>query len=240
MSQLLIIEDDPDIVDLVALNISDTGLGLESAADGAEGLRKLQERPYSLLLLDWNLPGLSGIEICRQIRGVDQLLPIIMLTSREEEIDRVTALELGVDDYIVKPFSTRELNARIVALLRRSRIASTNRTLGAPAEGESATLCFGELTIDPGIRRVLRANCEIELSKREFDLLYFLAKSPGRPYTREQILNNIWGYHSTGYQRVVTVCIANLRKKLEIDPNKPVYLETVRGIGYRFALSRTA
>ncbi len=228
----LIIEDDPDIVDLVSLHISDTGLTLESAFNGTEGLRKIFENDYSVLVLDWNLPGLSGIEICRRLRQSGRYLPIIMLTSRTEVIDRVTALEIGVDDYLVKPFHIRELNARIVALLRRSRIISEKQ--GQTEEETSAPLRLGELHIDRNTRRVQKNGKEIELTSKEYDLLVFLAERAGRPYTRDQLLERVWEYESSGYAKVVTIYIARLRAKIEDDPENPFYLETVRGVGYRF------
>jgi DNA-binding response OmpR family regulator len=205
MKRILIIEDDRDIVELVRYNLANEGFQVSSANDGSTGLSTLKKTPPDLLLLDLMLPKLSGLEICREIRRDDSLnrLPILMLTARGEEADRVVGLEMGADDYVTKPFSPRELLARVKALLRRAE---------PPADAPRT----------------------IEIGKLEFRLLYYLASRPNRVFTRDQLLDAVWGTDRFVTPRSVDVYVRRLREKIESDPENPLYLKTVRGAGYLF------
>lgn len=226
---LLIIEDDPDIVDLVKINIQDIGLTLDSATNGVDGLEKATESKYSLIILDLMLPELDGMEVCKRIRANDDHTPILMLTAKSEELDKVLGLELGADDYLTKPFSIRELLARIKAILRRVEV---DTQVGS---GEFETIQFGDLSIDLEKRKVSLAKVTVELTAKEFDLLSLFAKHPGRTYTRQELLDLVWGYQFEGYDHTVNSHINRLRSKIEADPSNPVYLRTVWGVGCRFA-----
>jgi phosphate regulon transcriptional regulator PhoB len=226
MKRILIIEDDRDIVELVRYNLVNEGFQVSSAGDGSTGLAQIKKTPPDLLLLDLMLPKLSGLEICKEIRRDASLnrLPILMLTARGEEADRVVGLEMGADDYVTKPFSPRELVARVKALLRRAEPpAETARTIEA-----------GKLEIDPASYRVTRAGKPVVVSTLEFRLLYYLAARPNRVFTRDQLLDSVWGTERFVTPRSVDVYIRRLREKIEADPEHPVHLKTVRGAGYMF------
>ncbi len=228
---VLIIEDDRDIADLVAANLADMGLHSVRAPDGATGLHKALEERYALVILDIMLPRLDGLSVCTRIRARDPRVPILMLTARTEELDRVLGLEIGADEYITKPFSVRELMARVKALLRRSRV---------PREGEGGAqqpelITVGDLSMDFSRRRVARGARVIELTVTEFDLLALFARNPGRTYSRAELLDLVWGYRFEGYEHTVNSHINRLRAKIEEDPSRPRYLRTVWGVGYRFA-----
>jgi len=224
--RVLIVEDDKDIVELVRYNLEKEGYQTAVAADGLTALSTLRRTPPDLVLLDLMLPKLPGLEVCREIRRDQTLnrLPILMLTARGEEADRVVGLEMGADDYVTKPFSPRELVARIKALLRRTEPAG---------DAEKAVECRG-LHVDPASYRVMRAGKPIALSTLEFRLLYFLARRPDRVFTRDQLLDAVWGTDRFVTPRSVDVYIRRLREKVEADPEKPEYLKTVRGAGYIF------
>jgi len=226
---VLIIEDDRDIADVVALNLRDLGLHAERATDGAAGLQKALENEYALVILDLMLPRLDGLSVCSRIRAKNPLLPILMLTAKSEELDRVVGLEIGADEYVTKPFSVRELMARVKALLRRSRAGHEE------AAGKPVTVTLGELSVDFQKRRVTRAGSLVELTVKEFDLLALFVRNPGRTYSRTDLLNLVWGYQFEGYEHTVNSHINRLRGKIENDPGSPRYLRTVWGIGYRFA-----
>jgi phosphate regulon transcriptional regulator PhoB len=227
MNRILLIEDDRDIVELVRYNLEADGFVVSTMSDGAKGLSVVKETPPDLLLLDLMLPGMSGLDICRELRKDPAFnsLPILILSARSEETDRVTGLEIGADDYVTKPFSIRELCARVRALLRRSK-----RTVSA----ERVIEC-GPLTIDPNSYRVSHTGRLIPLSVLEFRLLYYLATNPGHVFTRDQLLDAVWGSESLVTPRAVDVCVRRLREKLETDPENPCLLSTIRGAGYRFA-----
>ncbi len=229
MKRILIIEDDRDIVELVRYNLANEGFQVNSAGDGATGLAQIKKTPPDLLLLDLMLPKLSGLEICKEVRRDTSLnrLPILMLTARGEEADRVVGLEMGADDYVTKPFSPRELVARVKALLRRAE---------PPTETVRA-IEAGKLEIDPASYRVLRAGKPVTLSTLEFRLLYFLASRPDKVFTRDQLLDAVWGTERFVTPRSVDVYIRRLREKVEADPENPVHLKTVRGAGYMFERS---
>jgi phosphate regulon transcriptional regulator PhoB len=226
MKRVLLIEDDRDIVELVRYNLEREGFQVAAATDGATGLAQVRKTPPDLLLLDLMLPKLSGLEICREIRRDQSLnrLPILMLTARGEEADRVVGLEMGADDYVTKPFSPRELGARVKALLRRTE--PTNET---PRVIESRGL-----TIDPSSYRVMHDGRPVTLSTLEFRLLYYLATRPNRVFTRDQLLDAVWGTERFVTPRSVDVYIRRLREKVESDADHPAFLKTVRGAGYLF------
>lgn len=227
--RLLIVEDDPDIAELVQVNLTDAGYQVTHAADGPTGLNAGLEGAFDLVVLDLMLPGLDGLEVCRRLRQRRGDLPILILTSRSEEVDKVLGLELGADDYLTKPFGVRELVARVRAILRR-----TDRQ--SPEAPEAPVLLErGALTIDADKRKVVLGDRPVELTAKEFDLLHLFAAHPGRVYSREQILNQIWGYQYRGYEHTVNTHINRLRAKIEPDPAKPRYITTVWGVGYRFA-----
>ncbi len=222
--KILIIEDDPDVAKLVSLHSKEVGFAPEVVADGAKGLALAQSGTYALIILDCMLPSLSGIEICKLIRQQGIKVPILMLTARGDEIDKVSAFELGVDDYLTKPFGVRELVARMKALLRRAR----------GSDDEVVVMTIGDIEILPEKRRVTLRGAVLELTSKEYDLLFFLAQNPGRPYTREVLLERVWDYSTNNYAHTVTSHINRLRNKIEDNPAEPVYLLTVRGVGYRF------
>jgi phosphate regulon transcriptional regulator PhoB len=226
MKRILIIEDDRDIVELVRYNLANEGFQVSSAHDGSTGLSTLKKTPPDLLLLDLMLPKLSGLEICREIRRDDSLnrLPILMLTARGEEADRVVGLEMGADDYVTKPFSPRELLARVKALLRRAE----------PPADAPRSIEIGKLAIDPASYRVSHSGKPVPLSTLEFRLLYYLASRPNRVFTRDQLLDAVWGTDRFVTPRSVDVYVRRLREKIESDPENPTHLKTVRGAGYLF------
>jgi phosphate regulon transcriptional regulator PhoB len=226
MKRVLLIEDDRDIVELVRYNLEREGFQVAAATDGATGLAQVRKTPPDLLLLDLMLPKLSGLEICREIRRDQSLnrLPILMLTARGEEADRVVGLEMGADDYVTKPFSPRELGARVKALLRRTEPASeTPRVIEARG-----------LSIDPSSYRVTHDGRPVTLSTLEFRLLYYLATRPNRVFSRDQLLDAVWGTERFVTPRSVDVYIRRLREKVESDADHPAFLKTVRGAGYMF------
>ncbi|WP_340158694.1 response regulator transcription factor [uncultured Maribacter sp.] len=226
MKRILIIEDDPEIIKLLELHLSDVSYETTMAMDGEEGLQLALQNDYELILLDLTLPSLDGVEVCRRLRATKNT-PVIMLTAKSEEIDRVLGLEIGADDYMTKPFSIRELLARIKAVLRR-----TNDT-GKKQEDTSIISAEG-LTIDIDKRKVVVDDYKIELSPKEFELLVLMASNPGRNYTRTELLNMIWGYNFIGYEHTVNSHINRLRAKIESDMANPTYILTTWGVGYKF------
>jgi phosphate regulon transcriptional regulator PhoB len=226
MKRVLLIEDDRDIVELVRYNLEREGFQVAAASDGATGLAQIRKTPPDILLLDLMLPKLSGLDICKEIRRDQSLnrLPILMLTARGEEADRVVGLEMGADDYVTKPFSPRELGARVKALLRRTEPA-----------GETLRVIESRgLTIDPSSYRVTHDGRPVTLSTLEFRLLYYLATRPNRVFSRDQLLDAVWGTERFVTPRSVDVYIRRLREKVETDADQPVFLKTVRGAGYMF------
>lgn len=225
-SRILIIEDDKDIVELVRYNLEKDSFQVAACSDGVMGLAQLKRSSPDLLILDLMLPKLSGLEICKEIRRDDKLnrLPILMLTARGEEADRVVGLELGADDYVTKPFSPRELVARVKALLRRVQ----------PPGEEAKLLEVGSLRVDPVSYRAQREGKTLPLSTLEFRLLYYLASRPNRVFSRDQLLDAVWGSDRFVTPRSVDVYVRRLREKVEKNPEKPEYLKTVRGAGYIF------
>jgi DNA-binding response OmpR family regulator len=206
------------------------GYQVVEADTGAEGLRQVDALRPSLVLLEVALPDASGFDVCRELRKKDTAVPVIMMSARSDEIDAVVALEIGADDYVVKPLRLRELAARIAAHLRRTRLESADATRNR--------LDFRDLVIDVNERRIYRAGQEVELTHTEFDLLTFLASNAGKVLSREKILNSIWGYEYPIETRVIDVHIRNLRRKIEAQPSRPYYILAVPGIGYRFTNAR--
>jgi two-component system, OmpR family, alkaline phosphatase synthesis response regulator PhoP len=227
---VLIVEDDRDISNLLAINLKGLGLASEIAADGVTGLKKAQAGGYSLIILDLMLPELDGVEVCKGIRKEQPTVPILMLTAKSEELDKVLGLELGADDYVTKPFGIRELMARIKALLRRSEGVSTKS-----GQFPDETVSVGGITIDFAKRKVTIDGNVVDLTAKEFELLALFVRNPGRAFSRSQLLEQVWGYQFDGYDHTVNSHINRLRNKIEKNPGEPVYLQTVWGVGYRFA-----
>jgi two-component system alkaline phosphatase synthesis response regulator PhoP len=224
--RVVLIEDEKDITELVRYNFRKEGFQVEAFPRGREALEQLRRSGADLVLLDVMLPDIDGFEICRQMRGEERLraIPIIFLTAKGEEIDRVLGLELGADDYVVKPFSPRELVARVKAVLRRQE--------RAPGQ---EVVTVGDFRLDPSTQEVIALGRPVELSALEFKLLHLLASHPRRIYSRDRLLDEVWGQGHFGTPRTVDVHIRHLREKIEPQPEHPRYLQTVRGSGYRFS-----
>ena len=224
---ILVVDDEVDIRDVIELYLERAGYLVDTATDGEAALALIARRQPDLIILDLMMPKMGGLELTRLVQE-HWNIPIIMLTSRDEESDRVFGLELGADDYVTKPFSPREVAARVKAVLRRGA--------GKPGQADQQTaIKRGDLTIDQTTRRVTVKNQAVELTVKEFDLLWTLAESPGRVFSREELLNQVWGYDFFGEDGTVTVHVRRLRKKIEADPAKPQYILAVWGIGYKFA-----
>ncbi|GGA70459.1 DNA-binding response regulator [Neiella marina] len=228
-ARILVIEDDHDINQLISMNLQDLNHQVDSCSDGSSGWRRAQQDAYDLIVLDLMLPEKDGLEICRDLRAQQNATPILMVTARDSEADRVVGLEMGADDYLTKPFSVRELQARVKAMLRR--MAMNQAAQQTPA---AAKLTFGALSIDSAKRIVCCHGKVIELTSTEFDLLYHMASSPGMVFSRTQLLDQIWGYKHSGYEHTVNSHINRLRTKLEANPSQPQYVITVWGVGYKF------
>jgi len=229
MKNVLIIEDDPNIVELLEIHLSDLGCSLSTASTGISGLEKALKGDQNLIILDVMLPGMEGTEVLRQMRMNKINTPVLMLTAKSEEIDKVLGLELGADDYLTKPFSIREFIARVKAIFRRAELSGQQQQ--APATG---ALCYGDLCIDPEEHKVTIADKRVELSPKEFELLNLLASHPGRSYDRSRLLNLVWGYDFDGFEHTVNSHINRLRAKIEPNVSKPTYILTTWGVGYRF------
>lgn len=227
LKTILIVEDERSIVDILTFNLRREGHEVIAAFDGKEGLDKALSSRCDLILLDVMLPTMDGFEICRRIRKHDAMTPIIMLTAREEELDKVFGLELGADDYITKPFSMRELIARVNANMRRSAVNA--------AADQSEAFEIGNLVIDSASYKVQKNGAEIDLTQREFELLKFLASQPDRVFSREELMEKVWNFEYYGDLRTVDVTVRRLREKVEDNPAEPLYIITRRGVGYLFA-----
>lgn len=226
MQKVLVVDDEPQILEVVSKYLAREGFQVSTARDGEAALATFNSSKPDLVVLDLMLPKVDGLEVFRRLRTLSAV-PVIMLTAKGEETDRIVGLELGADDYITKPFSPRELVARVKAVLRRA-------TTGSMLETGERTLVRGELRIDPRARSVLVAEKDVELTSKEFDLLWFLASHPGQVFTRTQLLDHVWGFEYYGDSSTVTVHIRRLREKIESDPANPHYLSTVWGVGYKF------
>ena len=226
MATILIVDDEPIVREVVEQYLKQDGFTVDAAADGLEAMRRFQAARPDLVLLDLMLPGLDGLEVCRQMRALSNV-PIIMLTAKTDEIDTIIGLSVGADDYIAKPFSPREVVARVKAVLRRAASHPV-------ATDGSDPLRFDTLTIRPDRRQVEVSGKQVELTAREFDLLEFLARHPGQVFSREDLLDKVWDWAFAGDGGTVTVHIRRLRAKIEPDPERPRYVKTVWGVGYKF------
>ncbi len=229
LRRVLVIEDHQEIAELVRLHLVDVPCQVDLAGDGNQGLALAAAHTYDLVILDVMLPGLNGLEVCKRLRAKEIYTPILMLTSKSSEVDRVLGLELGADDYLTKPFSIVELIARVKAIFRR-----VDALEAAPARKPKA-IVNGDLSIDVDRRHVTLAGRTIELTAKEFDLLVFFASQPGRVFKREQLLDKVWGYSHSGYEHTVNAHINRLRNKIEQDSANPRYILTVWSVGYKFA-----
>jgi two-component system alkaline phosphatase synthesis response regulator PhoP len=225
-NRILIVEDDIEIAGLLEIQMKDLNASVECVHDGRSALNKALETDYDLILLDLSIPIMNGVEVCRELRKVKDT-PLIMVTAKSEEIDKVVGLEIGADDYITKPFSIRELKARAKAVMRRSDMTTSQTS-------EKTELDFGELKLNIEMRRVTLNDHKVELSPKEFELLVLLANHPGRSYSRSELLDIIWGYNFSGYEHTVNSHVNRLRAKIEPDMSHPIYILTTWGIGYRF------
>ncbi|GHF23212.1 response regulator transcription factor [Streptomyces morookaense] len=222
--RVLVVDDDPTVAEVVAGYLDRAGFAVDRAADGPAALERAAAAPPALVVLDLMLPGMDGLEVCRRLRADHGTLPVVMLTARGDEDDRILGLEVGADDYVTKPFSPRELVLRVEAVLRRAEAA-------VPAS--AAPLRAAGLTLDPVGRRASRDGTELALTLREFDLLAFLLRHPGRACSREELMREVWGWEF-GDLSTVTVHVRRLRAKVEDDPAQPQLIRTVWGVGYRF------
>ncbi len=229
-NKILVVDDEKSIVTLLQYNLEQSGYSVITALDGEEGLnRAIAEKPQ-LIILDLMLPKLDGIEVCKQLRQQKIMVPILMLTAKDDEFDKVLGLELGADDYMTKPFSPREVVARIKAILRRSQISQES---GEPKEEREDVLQLNELEIYHDRYEAFFKGRLLELTPKEFELLLYLAQHKGRVLTRDQLLSAVWNYDFAGDTRIVDVHISHLREKIEEDTRKPVYIKTIRGLGYK-------
>ncbi len=228
--KILVVEDNQDLARLLELHLRDQSYEADLAFDGVAGWDQISKTSYDLIILDLMLPGIDGLELCRRIRAQPSYSAILMLTSKSAEIDRVLGLEMGADDYVTKPFSIRELMARVKAILRRiDELRSGSRPR------QSAVIRAKGLVIDPDRRKVTLSDRTLDLTAKEFDLLLHFARHAGRVFTRAQLLDTVWGYGHDGYEHTVNSHINRLRAKIEKNPAKPEYVLTVWGIGYKFA-----
>jgi two-component system alkaline phosphatase synthesis response regulator PhoP len=227
MKNVLVVEDDKSISDLVEIHLKDLNCNVVKTFDGKEGLQFATGNNYDLIVLDIMLPNVDGLEICKEVRKKEDYTPILMLTSKSEELDKVLGLEVGADDYLTKPFGIREFIARVKAIFRRTE-AFQKETENHP------DIVIGDIVIEVSKRKVKLNGNRLELTPKEFDLLLLLASHPGKTYTREQLLNILWGYQYNGYEHTVNSHINRLRSKIEKDLSNPVYILTSWGVGYRF------
>jgi two-component system alkaline phosphatase synthesis response regulator PhoP len=227
--KILLVEDESDLIKLLKYNLEKEGFKVHYATDGTVALAEVRRDPPDLVILDLMLPGLDGLEVCRQLRRNDRFvrIPVLILSARSEEADRVVGLELGADDYVTKPFSMRELTARVRALLRRNE----------PAAPQRSKVQRGDIVIDPTAHNVTVAGRSVELSALEFRLLHYIASHPGMVFSRDQLLDNVWGNDRTVTPRSVDVYIRRIREKIEPKPQQPAYVQTIHGVGYRFAMN---
>jgi len=228
--RMLVVEDEPGIRRLLQLHLEELHSDVTECADGAHGLELATQGGWDLILLDLQLPNVSGLDICKKLRSSGDQTPILMLTAKISELDRVLGLELGADDYVSKPFSPVELIARIRALLRRAAMTS-NAALQAPS---CNTLTHGKIEIDVQQHTVTADNQEVELTAKEFELLLLFMQNPGQVFRRSELLDQVWGYNHAGYEHTVNSHINRLRKKIEINPAEPDHIITIWGIGYKF------
>lgn len=230
MKKVLIVEDDENITELLKIHLKDLDCNIDVAYDGMSGYEKARDEMLDLIVLDIMLPKLDGIAICQKLRALDNFTPILMLTAKSEEFDKVMGLESGADDYLTKPFGVREFIARVKAIFRRQE---RNHQLDADAKHQKI-LKYNDLYIDQEKRKVLLKDKRVELTPKEFDLLLLLARNPGKSYNRDQLLDQVWGYEFNGYEHTVNSHINRLRAKIEPDISNPQFILTSWGVGYRF------
>lgn len=226
--RVLVVDDEQSIVTLLKYNLEQAGYVVEIAQDGEEALQKEKKKKPDLIVLDVMLPKKDGIEVCKTIRSDKNQVPILMLTAKDDEFDRVLGLELGADDYMTKPFSPREVVARVKAILRRSSVVDSVKN-----EDDDEDIVIGNIRIRPDFFEVYRNDTLLELTPKEFELLLYLVERQGRVITREHMLNSVWNYEFAGDSRIVDVHISHLRDKLEENPKQPQLIKTVRGLGYK-------
>ena len=229
MKKILVVDDEKPISDIIKFNLTKEGYDVYTAYDGQEALEQVEEVNPDLVILDLMLPKIDGLEVAREVRKTHDM-PIIMVTAKDSEIDKVLGLEMGADDYVTKPFSNRELVARVKANLRRQSAVAANSQ--AEEENANSDITIGDLTIHPEAYMVSKHGDKIELTHREFELLHYLAKHIGQVMTREHLLQTVWGYDYFGDVRTVDVTVRRLREKIEDNPSRPVWLVTRRGVGY--------
>ena len=243
MKKVLLVDDEPSIVTLLAFNLEKDGYEVTTATDGAEGYRLAISNPFDFIILDLMLPSMDGMDICKRLRQEKFDTPIMILTAKDDELEKIIGLELGADDYMTKPFSPREVLARMKAILRR-----TNKAVPAegaptvqqePTEDQTEKIEVGEITIFPQLYEVHVAGQLIEITPKDFELLLYMAKRANRILSREQLLNAIWNFDYAGETRIVDVHISHLREKIEKDTKNPQYIRTVRGFGYKFEVAKT-
>lgn len=230
MDKIVIVEDDPAISEMLLYHLQDLGYEINHFSDGLKAKEYLSSSSCDLVLLDIMLPGINGLDLCRELRQQNPSLPIMLLTSLDSEADRVVGLELGADDYLTKPFSMRECQARIKALLRRSQL----HAIKPNPEIQPSNFSFEELKISEDSRNVFIDDKKVELTAREFDLLLYLAKNREKVFSRNQLLDSVWGYSHDGYEHTVNTHINRIRKKLKRTDNKPDFIQTVWAVGYKF------
>ena len=233
MSQrILIVDDEESILTLLQYNLDQAGFETVTATDGKTAFELASEKEFDLIVLDLMLPEMDGLEVCKSLRQLKIATPILMLTAKDEEFDKVLGLELGADDYLTKPFSPREVTARVRAILRRSAVAPAKKD----DEQENTKIILGDVHIYPENYEIFLHGEALELTPKEFELLMYLTNHPGRVLTRDQLLNAVWNYEFVGDTRIVDVHISHLREKIEPNTKKPVYIKTVRGLGYKLEM----
>ncbi len=225
--QILVVEDELDIAHLIKIHLMDVCDQVTLVHDGAQAVQLLKQKKWDAIILDLKLPNVDGLEICRRVRAENQWVPILMLTAKSTELDRVLGLEMGADDYLPKPFSVIELVARVKALLRRAQVTQAKEI---PVEN----IVCEDLEINPEQRAVKLCGQQVKLTAKEFDLLHFFASHPDKVYNRSQLLDEVWGYGHDGYEHTVNSHMNRLRSKIEADTHQPKYIETVWGVGYKF------
>ncbi|HJV31886.1 MAG TPA: response regulator transcription factor [Bacillales bacterium] len=231
-NKVLIVDDEPSILTLLQYNLEQAGFMVITAMDGETGRDLAQKEAPDLIILDLMLPKLDGMEVCKQLRQIKVMTPILMLTAKDDEFDKILGLELGADDYMIKPFSPREVLARVKAILRRTQIQSQMDNIQAEEEIDDC-IQIADLKIYAEKYEAYFKDLQLELTLKEFELLLFLAKNKGRILTRDQLLSAVWNYDFAGDTRIVDVHISHLREKIEMDTKKPAYIKTIRGLGYK-------
>ncbi|TWE02637.1 two-component system alkaline phosphatase synthesis response regulator PhoP [Neobacillus bataviensis] len=230
-NKVLVVDDEQSIVTLLQYNLEQAGFEVVTAMDGADGKRLAESESPDIIILDLMLPTIDGMDVCKQLRQQNIMTPILMLTAKDDELDKIIGLELGADDYMVKPFSPREVIARVKAILRRTQIQT--ETAAVDNDQTEEQIQIGKLTIYPGKYEAFFQENQLELTLKEFELLLYLGQNKGRVLTRDQLLSAVWNYDFAGDTRIVDVHISHLREKIEEDTKKPAYIKTIRGLGYK-------